>query len=277
MNFIKDIKSVLKTTDKIKWLDIDKIVIDPEIEGIFIQKEAEIQNIANNMIENQKNNKSAFDPAHPIVLVSSKEHPELNNINADGHTRYKAAKRAGLSKVAIIYKEFSNREELLKFVYEQQLLRRNLSENEIFNAWSALNRLTNENGKKAKSDNEIASELKVSRRQVAKMKIVEKKSDPEMLQKVKAGKLSINKAYNTIKETAPADDFDIRKNKKLFMITRYHFEAFEYVMNSLIYGKSVEELSEEFYAMARGEKTLNQLKQSFEKWEKENSEQNKTK
>ena len=129
MEFINDIKnnikSVLQSTDKIKWMDIEKIIIDPEMVGIFVQKETEIQNIANNMIENQKNHKSSFDPAHPIILAYSKEHPELNNINADGHTRYKAALRVGLTKVAIFYKEFADRAELLKFVYEQQLLRRN--------------------------------------------------------------------------------------------------------------------------------------------------------
>lgn len=98
MDFIKNIKSAFQTTDKIKWMDINKIIIDPEFEGIFIQKESEISNICENMKE------KGFDPAHPIILAYSKEHPELNDINADGHTRYKAAIRAGLTKAAIIYK-----------------------------------------------------------------------------------------------------------------------------------------------------------------------------
>lgn len=284
MEFINDIKnnikSVLQSTEKIKWMDIEKIIIDPEIEGIFIQKETEIQNIANNMIENQKNHKSPFDPAHPIVLAHSKEHPELNNINADGHTRYKAAKRVGLSEVAIIYKEFTNREVLLKFVYEQQLLRRNLSEGEIFNAWAALNRLTNENGKKAKSDTEIAEELQISRRQVAKMKEVEKKATPEVLENIKSGELTVNKAYTQIKqEEAKIEESatpvieskdknkDVPKSKTTESTnTDYlkgYTEGWMYVFESLQLGKSPKELQSELAELKAGSKSVESLQKSL--------------
>lgn len=291
MEFINDIKnnikSVLQSTDKIKWMDIEKIIIDPEMEGIFVQKETEIQNIANNMIENQKNHKSSFDPAHPIILAYSKEHPELNNINADGHTRYKAALRVGLTKVAIIYKEFADRAELLKFVYEQQLLRRNLSENEIFNAWAALNRLTNENGKKAKSDTEIAEELQISRRQVCKMKEVEKKATPEVLESIKSGELTVNKAYTQIKqEEAKSDDTaapleesnnkskDVTSKSSKTANTDYlkgYSEGWMYVFESLRFGKSLKDLQSELAELKAGTKsveslqnTLLALKESYE-------------
>ena len=291
MEFINDIKnnikSVLQSTDKIKWMDIEKIIIDPEMEGIFVQKETEIQNIANNMIENQKNHKSSFDPADPIILAYSKEHPELNNINADGHTRYKAALRVGLTKVAIIYKEFADRAELLKFVYEQQLLRRNLSENEIFNAWAALNRLTNENGKKAKSDTEIAEELQISRRQVCKMKEVEKKATPEVLESIKSGELSVNKAYTQIKqEEAKSDDTaapleesnnkskDVTSKSSKTPNTDYlkgYSEGWMYVFESMRCGKSFKDLQSELIELKAGTKsveslqnTLLALKESYE-------------
>lgn len=291
MEFINDIKnnikSVLQSTDKIKWMDIEKIIIDPEMEGIFVQKETEIQNIANNMIENQKNHKSSFDPAHPIILAYSKEHPELNNINADGHTRYKAALRVGLTKVAIIYKEFADRAELLKFVYEQQLLRRNLSENEIFNAWAALNRLTNENGKKAKSDTEIAEELQISRRQVCKMKEVEKKATPEVLESIKSGELTVNKAYTQIKqEEAKSDDTaapleesnnkskDVTSKSSKTANTDYlkgYSEGWMYVFESMRCGKSFKDLQSELIELKAGTKsveslqnTLLALKESYE-------------
>lgn len=291
MEFINDIKnnikSVLQSTDKIKWMDIEKIIIDPEMEGIFVQKETEIQNIANNMIENQKNHKSSFDPAHPIILAYSKEHPELNNINADGHTRYKAALRVGLTKVAIIYKEFADRAELLKFVYEQQLLRRNLSENEIFNSWAALNRLTNENGKKAKSDTEIAEELQISRRQVCKMKEVEKKATPEVLESIKSGELTVNKAYTQIKqEEAKSDDTaapleesnnkskDVTSKSSKTPNTDYlkgYSEGWMYVFESMRCGKSFKDLQSELIELKAGTKsveslqnTLLALKESYE-------------
>lgn len=272
MDFINNIKSVFQTTDKIKWVDIDKIIIDKEIEGIFVQKETEIQNIATNMSE------KGFNPAHPIILAHSKEHPELNDINADGHTRYKAAKRAGLSKVAIIYKEFADREELLKFVYEQQLLRRNLTEQEIFNAWQAMNRLTNENGKKAKSDAVIANELQISRRQVCKMKEVEKKATPEVLEGIKSGEITVNKAYTQIKReeakteksAAPVSDSDEKFTKGSLeskKVSPDYLKAYEdgwiYVFESLRCGKSPKELQNELAELKAGIKTVESLQKSL--------------
>ena len=273
MNFMNNIKSAFKTTDKIKWVDSNSIKIDPELEGIFVQKEIEIQNIANNMTEH------GFDPAHPIILAYSKEHPELNDINADGHTRYKAAIRAGLTKVAIIYKEFADREELLKFVYEQQLLRRNLSEGEIFNAWAALNRLTNEDGKKAKSDSEIAEELKISRRQVSKMKEVEKKASPEVLESIKAGELTVNKAYTQIKQeeaktgdtAAPLEESnnkskDVTSKSSKTPNTDYlkgYSEGWMYVFESMRCGKSFKDLQSELSELKAGTKSVESLQNSL--------------
>lgn len=284
MEFINDIKnnlkSVLQTTDKIKWIDIEKIIIDPEMEGIFVQKETEIQNIANNMIENQKNHKSPFDPAHPIILAYSKEHPELNNINADGHTRYKAALRVGLTKVAIIYKEFADRADLLKFVYKQQLLRRNLSEQEVFKSWEALNRLTNEDGKKVKSDSAIAEELQISRRQVCKMKEVEKKATPEVLESIKSGELTVNKAYTQIKqEEAKTEDSvpsvaksvekykDVPKSKTTKSTNTEYLKAYAegwmYVFESLRCGKSPKELQTELAELKAGTKSVESLQETL--------------
>lgn len=268
MDLINNIKSVFQTTDKIKWIDISKIFIDPEFEKIFIQKETEIQNISDNMKEN------GFDPAHPIILAYSKEYPELNNITADGHTRYKAANRAGLTKVAIIYKEFANREQLLKFVYEQQLLRRNLTEQEIFNAWQAMNKLTNENGKKAKTDSEIAEELQISRRQVSKMKEVEKKATPEVLDGIKSGEITVNKVYTDIKlqekntkKTEPPEseeDGEILFPEEFAKGWSAGFSfGWEYVYESLHYGKTVDELYAEFTDMKAGKISVESLQETL--------------
>ena len=272
MDFINNIKSVFQTTDKIKWMDINKIIIDPEFEGIFIQKESEISNICENMKEKK------FDPAHPIILAYSKEHPELNNINADGHTRYKAAIRAGLTKVAIIYKEFVNREELLKFIYEQQLLRRNLSESEVFKSWEALNRLTNKDGKKAKSDNEIAEELKISRRQVAKMKEVSRKAPPKVVEQVKSGELTVNKAYTQIKQEnakteKPAAPIVESTEKSIKPVHKDNIPNEEYrkgyadglrfVFESLRCGKSLKELLTEFAELQAGTRSIDSLLESL--------------
>lgn len=271
MSIINNIKSVFQTTDKIIWMDLNKIIIDPEIEGIFIQKESEISNICENMKEN------GFDPAHPIILAISKEHPELNNTNADGHTRYKAAIRAGLTKIAIIYKDFSDREDLLKFVYEQQLLRRNLNQNEIFNAWAALNRLTNEDGKKAKSDSEIASELHISRRTVAKMKEVTKKATPEVIEKIESGKLSLNKVYTEIKQEESKSSENEETNLKEYNEAFYEgaVMAREYFFKSLEHGKTIQDLQREAIALKNKTMTVYDMVKSL-KIMKELDEQKQT-
>ncbi len=266
MNFINNIKSVFQTTDKIIWMDIDKIIIDSEFEGIFIQKENEIANICENM------KKKGFDPAHPIILSLCKEHPELNNINADGHTRYKAAMRAGLTKVAIIYKDFADREELLRFVYEQQLLRRNLSESEVFKSWEALNRLTNKDGKKAKSDTEIAEELKISRRQVAKMKEVVRKAPSEVVEQVKTGELTLNKAYTQLKQSeAPSVEVDNRVSKEEEKYLQGFKDGYKYVYESIKFGKILRDLQMDAIDLKNGKVTVNglmekllNLKESYE-------------
>lgn len=173
-------------TDKIKWIAIEKIVIDPELKGIFRQEEKEIVNISEDMKLN------GYNIANPITLSQ-------NNINIDGHTRYLAALRAGLKKVAVIYKHFDSRQEMLSYAYAQQLNRRNLSDSEIFLSYQKLKALTVENGKKAKTDVEIAEQLQISPRQVAKMKEVEKKASSETMDKIISGETTVNKVYNEIK------------------------------------------------------------------------------
>lgn len=173
-------------TDKIKWISIEKIVIDPELKGIYKQEEKEIVNISEDMKIND------YNPANPLTLSK-------DNVIVDGHTRYLAALRAGLKKVAVIYKHFDSRQEMLSYAYAQQLNRRNLSDSEIFLSYQKLKALTDENGKKAKTDVEIAEQLQISPRQVAKMKEVEKKASSETMDKIISGETTVNKVYNEIK------------------------------------------------------------------------------
>lgn len=161
MNFINTLMAKTKastiTTDKIKWIAIDKITINPKIKSIFDQGETEITNICEDM---KLNGYNAGNPA----TVSQ------DGVLVEGHTRYLAAQRTGLKKIAVVYKHFKSEEEMIEYAYNQQLHRRNLSEQKIFNAYKQLRELTNADGKKAKTDVQIAEELNISPRQIAKMK-----------------------------------------------------------------------------------------------------------
>lgn len=204
MNFITNIISKTKNAaeqaiisaseGKIVWIELDKIRIDSEIKGLFNQNETEINNIATDMKSH------GFNPANPVTLSQ-------DNILVEGHTRYLAAQKAGIKKIAVVYKHFASRLEMLEYAYKQQLHRRNLSEQEIFTSYKKLRELTNEDGKKAKTDVEIAEELHVSPRQLAKMKEVEKKASPEIMEAFTGGTISLNQAYNQMKDDLkPAEE-----------------------------------------------------------------------
>ena len=177
---------VVAGADKVTWIDVNKIKIDPELKNIFIQKESDIQNITADMKIN------GFNPAHPIIL-------NQDGVCVDGHTRYLSAIRSGIKKVAVIYKHYENRAQMIASAYQQQLNRRNLDENEIYKAYVAMKSVTNEKGNKARSDQSIADELSVSRRQIAKFKEVERKADKDTLESFKAGEITLNAAYTKIK------------------------------------------------------------------------------
>lgn len=198
MNFINTLMAKTKastiTTDKIKWIAIDKITINPKIKSIFDQGETEITNICEDM---KLNGYNAGNPA----TVSQ------DGVLVEGHTRYLAAQRAGLKKIAVVYKHFKSEEEMIEYAYNQQLHRRNLSEQKIFNAYKQLRELTNADGKKAKTDVQIAEELNISPRQIAKMKEVERKASPEVMEAFTEGTISLNQAYNQMKEEIkPAEE-----------------------------------------------------------------------
>ena len=238
MNIISNIKTKFQNTveaiskDKVIWIDIKKIKIDPELKAIFEQQEKDIQNIYEDMKIH------GFDPAHPIILSQ-------NNENVDGNTRYICALKLGLTKVPVIYKHFNSRKEMLEFAYSQQLRRRNLSEGEIYKAYVALSKITDANGKKLHSDEAIAEQLDISRRQVSKIKEVEKKSDPKTLESFKAGEISLNAAYQKIKskesETKRPHVPSIPKTVKKTYKEGYS-EGIKYALHELANGKTSEEL-----------------------------------
>lgn len=198
MNFINTLMAKTKAstiiTDKIKWIAIDKITINPKIKSIFDQGETEITNICEDMKLN------GYNAGNPATV-------NQDGVLVEGHTRYLAAQRAGLKKIAVVYKHFKSEEEMIEYAYNQQLHRRNLSEQKIFNAYKQLRELTNADGKKAKTDVQIAEELNISPRQIAKMKEVERKASPEVMEAFTEGTISLNQAYNQMKEEIkPAEE-----------------------------------------------------------------------
>lgn len=199
----QNVRGVLNSSNKkIKWIDIDKINVDPEFKAIFPQKEADVQKIVESL-------KNGFDPAFPIILT--KNVPGVpDGTNVDGHSRLEACQIANIHKLAYIEKSFVDREAIIEFIYQTQMARRNLTEQEQFSYYQKMAARKKDNGMQVKTDQQIADDLEISRRQITKFKEVEKKADSKTLEAFKSGQISLNAAYQKMK----AEEVTANSNKQ---------------------------------------------------------------
>ena len=122
---------------------MQSIKLQLTLKSIFDQGETEITKICEDMKLN------GYNAGNPATVSQA-------GVLVEGHTRYPAAQRAELKKIALVYKHFKSEEEMIEYTYNQQLHRRNLSEQKIFKAYKQLRELTNADGKKTKTDVQIA-------------------------------------------------------------------------------------------------------------------------
>jgi ParB family chromosome partitioning protein len=106
----------------VKYIQIDKIVLDPEISGLFKLSEEVMEAII------QSIKKEEFHKEEPITLWSGL------SILVDGHQRFAAAKKAGLAEIPYVEKQFACREEAVLYSLGRQVIRRNLTADEILYA-----------------------------------------------------------------------------------------------------------------------------------------------
>ena len=190
MKIIETIKSTFTNTSNIKWIELEKIKIDSEFKSIFPQKEQDLQKILESL-------KNGYDPAFPVIVT--KGVPDVpDGTLVEGHTRTEACKLANVPKLAYLEKTFKSRAEIIEFIYRTQMARRNLTEQEQYAYYEKMASLKKANGKNLKTDQQIADDLEISRRQIAKFKEVEKKA-PNLLSSFKAGEISLNAAYTKMK------------------------------------------------------------------------------
>ena len=97
-----------------KYIATDSVKTDPEFENLFLQDKENIDSIA------EKIKAEGFSDAHPLIIWKEKD------ILVDGHTRLKAARKAGCFQVPVMYESFASREEALKAAMDEQIQRRNL-------------------------------------------------------------------------------------------------------------------------------------------------------
>ena len=189
-NTIKNKINNLQKADQKKTLKISDIKLIPEFEKMLAMDESVVVAMTESM------RTEGFKPGHELHVWFH----EGKFILIDGHTRRHCAMKAGLTSVPCIIHHFETVEEAKKYAIREQTDRRNLSDQEMAKAYMALASMKDSDGKKAKSDAEIAAELQVSPRQIAKIKEVERKASAETLEAFKSGEISLNMAYNETKK-----------------------------------------------------------------------------
>lgn len=202
MSFINNILNkaakAVNTEDKIFTVSIDKLHFDEDYKAVFKQEEDKVQRIAEDMKEN------GFDKSQPIII-------DENYAILDGNSRYMACQIAGITKVPVIIKKFESKRDALLYELGLQMNRRNIADDSVLiDTYHTLAEKKDEEGNKLFTDVEIAERLGVSPRQISKAKEVDLKANDELKDALKNGEISLNKAYNSMKEEMKAKE-DIQK------------------------------------------------------------------
>ena len=182
--------------EKISLMPTIAIHTASPFKDLFPIKESVLNEIAEDMKQN------GFDFAHPIIIWAGHKVTVV-----DGHTRLAAAQKIHLNKIPIILKEFASEDEALQYAIKAQSHRRNLTDGELLNCIKELDKRKNsgrpgksasgEAHSKGKSAEQTADLLGISRAKVERIRTVNDHASDTTKAAVLAGKMSINKAYNS--------------------------------------------------------------------------------
>jgi len=174
----------------VKYIRIDKIVIDPEISKIFKPDEKLIDEICDSI------KKDEFHKEEPLTL--------WGKILVDGHQRYYAAKKAGIDEVPYIEKNFESREAASFYTFERQVIRRNLTGADILTVAEMIPDTKAKYGT-GRAAVELAKRIGIGGTTMYQAKAVLKEASEEDIQDIKDGKSSIKKVYNKTKSRQPKE------------------------------------------------------------------------
>lgn len=216
MNFFNNIlnKAAKAVTleDKIFTVSIDKLHFDEDYKAVFKQEEDKVQRIAEDMKAN------GFDKSQPIII-------DENYAILDGNSRFMACQIAGITKVPVIIKKFESRKDALLYELGLQMNRRNIADDSVLiDTYHTVAAMKDEEGNKLFTDVEIAEKLGVSPRQISKAKEVDLKANDELKDALKNGEISLNKAYNSMKEEMKAKD-EVQKESEEVTTTPAEIET----------------------------------------------------
>ena len=219
-------------SERIQMVEISKLKFDKDFKELFAQEPEKVERIAHDMKEH------GFDKSQPIIATK-------DGSILDGNSRYMAAKQIGIKYVPVVYKDFTDKNEALKYELHLQLDRRNLSDAEVFAMFKKLEEMKQSAKSEGKStedftDAKLAERLKKSERQVQKMRELSKKADEQTLDKVASGEITINQVYSKVKKAEHPKELKTDENSspnKTEFCKGVHF-----ALDELAKGKTVEEI-----------------------------------
>lgn len=161
-------------------------------------------------------------------------------------------------------KRFESKDDTLLYMYNLQLNRRNLSEQEIFKSFiqiEAIKNKTKEEGKQVKefTDQKVAEQLKVSPRQLSKMREVYKKSPKEIVEKIETGQMTINQAHSELKNEKPS------LSKKQDKIAEAFLNGVKFALFEAHQGKGIQKILAKAEEFREGDLSLKEGLLEFDK------------
>ena len=179
-------KSIL--TEKIIMVSVDKLHFDKDYKAVFKQEEDKVKRIAEDMKIH------GYDKSQPLIV-------DKNLGILDGSSRFMATQVAGIKKVPVVIKQFKNKKDAILYELNLQMNRRNIASDDVLiETYHTIAAMTDEKGNKLFTDVEIAKKLGVSPRQISKAKEVDLKASVEIKESLSEGTISLNQAYNQMKE-----------------------------------------------------------------------------
>ncbi len=185
-------------------MKVEEIKTHTSFEGIFTINEELLGRIEQDMSEGR------YDFSQPIILATWEGQKEP--VCIDGHTRLQAAKDAGIKEVPVFTHEFETEEEATEKAIKLQRNRRNMTDAEITACIQTLDKKKPRGGDRrseeakskasgdaieksgSKSAAQTADILGISTSKVEKTRSVLNNGDPETIEAMKNGDMSINKA-----------------------------------------------------------------------------------
>lgn len=190
-----------------RLIPVTEIKLQKEFQELFPLIPGNVEKISQRIME------GGYDNSQPVHIWNCNG----KHILIDGHHRREGALRAGLHEIPCFLHEFSSIEDALEYAISLQTERRNLSDAELMKALKVVDSLKTR-GRGAAGDGKSAARsaevLGISTSRVEKTRMVEKYGSDEIKKQIESGELTLNKAYQLVRETMTETGGKNSKEKK---------------------------------------------------------------